>query len=138
MRPSMRQSLSLMVAGSIALCGLTSCASTGDDVSAGGTSEIPAAVDELSCPGGGFSGISVDGASSSGEATPEAAIARFTSYEKSIPADGYAPAIGPGPGTTQVPTARYFHHSGGRADVEVRVVSLDGTTWLVDSATYCP
>ena len=65
-------------------------------------------------------------------------MAKFTSFENELPADGYSPATGTATGTTQVPTLIYLHPSGQQADAELHVVSLDGTTWVVDSARYCP
>ena len=116
---------------------VVACSSSKGEVSVGGT-EVPQEAQQLACAGGGVSGISPDFASGTGEATPEAAIAAFTKYEKAIPEDGYSPVVDPSTATTQVPTATYHHLSDGQVDVELRLISSDGTTWHVDNARYCP
>jgi hypothetical protein len=117
---------------------VTSCSSTEHEVSAGTTEGSAPPARALSCAGGVVQGVSVALASRVGEPTPEEAIAKFTSFEKALPAEGYAPAADTETATTQVPTAIYLHQSGQHADVELHVVSLDGMTWAVDRARYCP
>ena len=90
---SMKKALGAALVGGLVVCCLTGCSSAGGQVSAGGTTQDPTQSDELSCPGGGFSGISPDYATSTGQATPEEAIAEFTKYEKAVPADGYVVAV---------------------------------------------
>ena len=121
----------------LALGFLAGCTSGGDEVSAGTTEASAAPARALSCAGGAVRGLSLSLASSTGQPTPEQAVARFTSFEREVPADGYSPAPGAATGTTQVPTLIYLHHSGQQADAELHLVSLDGTTWVVDSARYC-
>ncbi len=122
----------------VAMCSLAGCSSGSDEVSAGNTDVSAAPTRELSCAGGEVRGLSIALASSTGEPTPEEAVAKFTSFETQMPADGYAPATGTATGTTQVPTIIYLHPAGQQADAELHVVSLDGMTWVVDSAQYCP
>ena len=121
----------------LAACGwVAGCSSAKDQVSAGPTT-MPSGVERLSCDGGGFSGISPDFASTTGEATPDAAVARYVPTQTAIPADGYVEASNPSTVTTQVPTRTFVHLSGEKVNVQVRVVSLDGSTWLVDGISYC-
>ena len=122
---------------SMAVCCLAGCSSSKGEVSAGGT-DVPREAQQLACAGVGFSGISPDFASATGEPTPEAAVAVFTKYEKAIPADGHTAAVDPTTATTQVPTVTFHHFSGDQVDVELRVISVDGATWHVDNVRYCP
>ena len=74
----------LVVTACVCIAG---CSSAKDPVSSGPTT-MPSGVERLSCDGGGFSGISPDFASTTGEATPDAAVARYVPTQSAIPADG--------------------------------------------------
>ena len=126
--------LATVLTGSLVACS----SSPGNEVNLSGptTSIVP------SCSGGAFAGIEGSLATTHGDPTPEEAVATFTRNFPQVPAGEYSAspvqAGQAGAGTTLVPTSEYVHHKGGEADAVLTVESIDGTTWIVTSARYCP
>ena len=94
------------------------------------------------CNGGPVTGFTTSPSPAAGQITPEAALDQFLKTESRLPNRELGRYVIDSSATstesTLVPMTIFVHQAGSTIDGRVRVVRLDGSTWSVDSASYCP